>query len=190
MSPRIRSAAACHGLPIGKARSMGIHESQSLLCEMQIARGDPFFRFLGPKLAAAFPDHNADIFHPDYMARHVRRVKPGAIRAYADELCYPLHVALRFDIERALVKGSMKVPGVWREKMRELLGVELAADDHARGALQDIHWPMGALGNFPTYTLGAAYAAQMMACMTTDLGGDEEMGKQIEDGDHVRIVTG
>jgi carboxypeptidase Taq len=181
-----------HGLPIGKARSMGVHESQSLLCEMQIARGDPFLRFLGPKLAAAFPDHNADIFHPDYMARHVRRVKPGAIRVYADELCYPLHVALRFDIERALVKGSMKVsevPGVWREKMRELLGVELAADDHARGALQDIHWPMGAFGYFPTYTLGAAYAAQMMACMTTDLGGEEEMAKQIEGGDHVRIVN-
>jgi carboxypeptidase Taq len=182
-----------HGLPVGKARSMGIHESQSLLCEMQIARSDAFLQFLGPKLEQMFPEHaSSGIFAPSYMARHIRRVRPGAIRVNADELCYPLHVALRFELERGLVAGSIslsELPALWRTKMQELLGVELQKDDYANGVLQDIHWPMGAFGYFPTYTLGAAYAAQMMASITTDLGGRGEVDKLVAGGDHVRIIN-
>lgn len=182
-----------HGVPVGKARSMGIHESQSLLCEMTVARGDPFLRWLSPKLVKAFPDHDASLFTAEVLARHLRKVKPGFIRVHADELTYPMHVAVRFQIERQLVTGSLPVadvPKVWASRMEELLGVTVKDDDHvAHGCMQDIHWAMGAVGYFPTYTLGAAYAAQIMAAMTKSLGGEAVVAKQIEEGNHVEMVN-
>jgi carboxypeptidase Taq len=147
--------------PVGQARGMTIHESQSLLMEMQACRSDEFLRFLAPKLAAAFGPHDG-LFDPANLARLYRRVEPGFIRVDADEVCYPAHVILRYRLERALVEDRLRLadlPGAWNDGMQELLGIRPPND--REGCLQDIHWYDGAWGYFPTYTLGAMAAAQL-----------------------------
>ncbi|MDJ0389411.1 carboxypeptidase M32 [Roseomonas sp. E05] len=148
--------------PVGEAAGMAAHESQSLIVEMQASRSDPFLRFLGPKLHAAFGGE-ASAYAPENLARLWRRVERGFIRTEADELTYPAHVILRFRLERALIGGDLAVadlPGAWNEGFARLLG--LTPPDDARGCLQDIHWHDGAFGYFPSYTLGAMAAAQLM----------------------------
>jgi carboxypeptidase Taq len=153
------------GLPIGRARSFGIHESQSLALEMQLARSPAFAEFLSPLLDAHFGAQPA--FEPGNLFRLLTRVAPGKIRVDADEATYPAHIILRFDIERALIAGDVEadaIPALWDAHMRELLGVDTRGD-HRDGCLQDVHWPSGAFGYFPSYTLGALYAAQWFACI-------------------------
>ncbi|HWX47365.1 MAG TPA: carboxypeptidase M32 [Roseomonas sp.] len=148
--------------PVGEAAGMAAHESQSLIIEMQASRSDPFLRFLGPKLHAAFGGPAA-AYAPENLARLWRRVERGFIRTEADELTYPAHVILRFRLERALIGGDLAVadlPGAWNEGFTRLLG--LTPPDAAQGCLQDIHWYDGAFGYFPSYTLGAMAAAQLM----------------------------
>ncbi len=148
--------------PVGEAAGMAAHESQSLIIEMQACRSDAFLGFLGPKLRAAFGGDPA-AYEPANLARLWRRVARGVIRVDADEITYPAHVILRFRLERALIGGTLGVadlPGAWNEAMRAMLGI--TPPDDARGCLQDIHWHDGAFGYFPSYTLGAMAAAQLM----------------------------
>jgi carboxypeptidase Taq len=150
-------------LPVGHARSMGIHESQSLSFEMQLARSPAFVQLIAPMVSKHLGNQPA--FEADNLARMITRVKRGFIRVDADELTYPAHVILRFEIERALISGEIEaedIPALWSEKMMAYLGVDVAGN-FENGCMQDIHWPMGMFGYFHSYTLGAMYAAQYFA---------------------------
>lgn len=164
--------------PVGEAAGMAVHESQSLILEMQACRSDPFLGWLGPELHGTFGGAAA-AFAPGNLRRLWRRVERGFIRVDADEVTYPAHVILRFRLERALVSGDLQVadiPGAWRDGMRGLLGV--VPPDDRRGCLQDIHWYYGAFGYFPSYTLGAMAAAQFMAAARDEVDGlDEALGR-------------
>lgn len=147
--------------PVSQARGMSVHESQSLLVEMQACRSRQFLRFAAPLLHAAFGGAPAD-YDPQVLWRRATRVQPGLIRVDADEVTYPAHVILRYRLERALIADEMvlaDLPAAWNEGMRALLGVSVP--DDRRGCLQDVHWPSGGWGYFPTYTLGALTAAQL-----------------------------
>ncbi|PFG56253.1 carboxypeptidase Taq [Vibrio sp. ES.051] len=152
------------GTPAGKARSMGIHESQSLFFEMQIGRNRAFIEHLAKLTSSHFVGNEFSQANLTNIYTHVER---GFIRVDADELTYPAHVILRYEIERDLMNGVIKhtdVPELWNEKMKAYLG--LATESNFRdGCMQDIHWTDGAFGYFPSYTLGAMYAAQFMAAM-------------------------
>jgi carboxypeptidase Taq len=164
--------------PVGEAAGMAAHESQSLLVEMQASRSDAFLTWLGPELQAAFGGDPAP-YAPENLARLWRRVERGFIRTEADELTYPAHVILRFRLERALIGGDLRVaelPGAWAEGMQSLLGI--TPPDDARGCLQDIHWHDGAFGYFPSYTLGAMAAAQLMAAARAALPGLDDSLRQ------------
>jgi carboxypeptidase Taq len=149
--------------PVGEAAGMATHESQSLIVEMQACRSDAFLSWLGPELLATFGGDPAP-YETGNLARLWRSVGRGFIRVDADEMTYPAHVILRFRLEQALIAGDLAVadlPGAWTEALVALLGI--SPPDDARGCLQDIHWYDGAFGYFPSYTLGAMAAAQLMA---------------------------
>lgn len=149
--------------PVGEALGMAMHESQSLLIEMQACRSRGFFGFAAPAMRRAFGGAGPE-WSADNLYRVATRVEPGAIRVDADEATYPAHILLRTRLERALLSGDLAVgdlPGAWREEMRRLLGVTPETDRD--GCLQDIHWMDGDFGYFPTYTLGAIAAAQLFA---------------------------
>jgi carboxypeptidase Taq len=155
--------------PVGEAAGMAMHESQSLIVEMQACRSDAFLGWLGQELHAAFGGEAAP-YRPENLGRLWRRVKRGFIRVNADEMTYPAHVILRFRLEQALVTGSLAVadlPAAWNDGFIALLG--LTPPDDARGCLQDIHWFDGAFGYFPSYTLGAMAAAQLMAAARREI---------------------
>jgi carboxypeptidase Taq len=151
------------GQPLARPRSMGLHESQSLSFEMQLGRGHAFAGLLAPLLRKHFGDQAA--FEADNLFRLMTRVQPGFIRVDADELTYPAHVMLRYGIETKLIAGSIEaedIPALWDEGMRTLLGIDTRGN-YKDGCMQDVHWPSGAFGYFPCYTLGAMYAAQWFA---------------------------
>jgi carboxypeptidase Taq len=151
--------------PVGLARSMGVHESQSLSFEMQLGCSPAFLTLIAPLVREHFGDQPA--FSVENFSRLYTRVAPGLIRVDADELCYPAHVILRFEIERALVEGELEVediPKLWDEKMMAYLGMDTRGN-FKDGCMQDIHWTDGAIGYFPSYTLGAMYAAQYFAAI-------------------------
>jgi carboxypeptidase Taq len=152
--------------PVGLARGMSVHESQSLIVEMQACRSAEFLEFAAPILREAFGG-GADGYDAGNLHRIYTRVERGFIRVDADEATYPAHVILRYRLEKALIGGTMEVadlPAAWNEGMAALLGV--VPPDDALGCLQDIHWPGGAWGYFPTYTLGAMTAAQLFDAAT------------------------
>lgn len=160
--------------PVSQARSMGWHESQSLSFEMQLARSPAFM----PRLSQALVEHFGPqpAWAPDNLARLLTRVKPGRIRVDADELTYPAHVILRYEIERDLIEGRIEVddiPARWDEGMQRLLGLDTRGD-FRDGPMQDIHWPSGSFGYFPCYTLGAMIAAQLFATLRARRPGLEE----------------
>ena len=147
--------------PVGKARGMGIHESQSLLVEMQVCRSRAFHDFMAPLLRDAFGRGGPE-WEGENLYRLDTRVERSLIRVDADEVTYPGHVILRYRLERALLASDLpleELPGAWRDGMRALIGIEPRND--REGCLQDIHWYDGAFGYFPTYTLGAMTAAQL-----------------------------
>lgn len=149
-------------LPVGEARSMGVHESQSLFFEMQLARSPEFTQLIAPMAARFLAREQDPAFAQDNLYAFNTRIKRGYIRVDADELSYPAHVILRYEIERALIEGDINVediPALWDEKMQRYLGLSTAGN-YRDGCMQDIHWPMGSFGYFPSYTLGAIYAAQ------------------------------
>ena len=147
--------------PVGRARGMAVHESQSLLLEMQVCRSRAFLTFAAPILREAFagvgPGWDAQALH-----RRQVRVQRSLIRVDADEVTYPAHVILRYRLERAMIAGDLvpaDLPGAWAEGLRQLLGI--TPTNEREGCLQDIHWYDGVWGYFPTYTLGALIAAQL-----------------------------
>ena len=149
--------------PVGLARGMMLHESQSLLIEMQACRSPQFVAFLAPLAREAFGGAGP-AWEPDNLLRVIGRVKPDFIRVDADEVTYPAHILLRTRLEQALLTGDLpldELPGAWNEGMESLLGI--APPEDRIGCLQDIHWFDGAFGYFPTYTLGAMAAAQLFA---------------------------
>ena len=157
--------AAWRYQPVGRARGMVLHESQSLLIEMQACRSRAFAAYLAPLARQAFGGAGP-AWEADNLYRVLTRVRRGLIRVDADEVTYPAHVILRYRLERAMIAGELEpadLPAAWNEGMAELLGV--TPPDDRRGCLQDIHWYDGAWGYFPTYTLGAMAAAQLFAAV-------------------------
>ena len=153
------------GQPVADARSMALHESQSLSFEMQLGSHPGFVKNLAPLVQQAFGTQPA--FEPANLHKLMTRVKPGLIRVDADEVTYPAHIILRFEIERPLLEGDIQpedVPALWDAKMMELLGVDTRGN-FSNGPLQDVHWPEALFGYFPCYSLGAMYAAQWFAAM-------------------------
>lgn len=162
------------GTPLGSFCSLGIHESQSRLWENQVGRGRPFWEHFYPKARQAFPAALGDVSLDDFYFA-INEARPSLIRVEADEATYNLHIILRFEMELALLTGDLKpadVPGAWNDRFRKMFG--LTPPDDRRGCLQDIHWSMGGLGYFPTYTLGNLYAAQLMAAARAQLPGVEQ----------------
>jgi carboxypeptidase Taq len=147
--------------PAGAARGATAHESQSLMVEMQAGRSREFLTYLAPRLGAAFGGDEASWTLSNVLNTY-RRVGQGFIRVEADEISYPLHIILRYRLERALLSGDLQVadlPGAWSDLSQALFGRR--PPDQARGCLQDIHWAIGMFGYFPNYALGAAFAAQL-----------------------------
>ena len=161
------------GQPAGLARSMGVHESQSLFCEMQLGANPAFLRQLQPLIK----QHLGCEFSAQDLARHYTRVNPGLIRVDADEVTYPCHILLRFEAEKAFIDGSLSVddlPDFWSSQMQQLLGINTDGN-YRDGCMQDIHWAVGELGYFPSYTLGAMYAAQCRFALGRSLGPIENL---------------
>ncbi|MGD9887056.1 MAG: carboxypeptidase M32 [Bacilli bacterium] len=153
----------------GGGASMALHESQSRFYENIIGRSKDFWRVHFPKLKKTFPKQLKGITLNDFH-KSINRGQASLIRVEADELTYPIHIMLRYDIERALFNNEITVsdlPRVWNEKIKEYLDLDVPNDKE--GVLQDIHWAFGGFGYFPSYALGSAYAAQMLATMKKDL---------------------
>ena len=151
------------GQPVGSDRGMSVHESQSLLIEMQACRSPEFLEYAAPLMREAFGG-SGSAWDADNLTRLYTKVEKGFIRVDADEVTYPAHVILRFELERAAIAGDLQLkdlPGAWNEGLEKLLGITPPTD--REGCLQDIHWYDGAWGYFPTYTLGAMTAAQLFA---------------------------
>lgn len=178
--------AAWTSQPVGQARGLGVHESQSLTFDMQVGRHPRFLEWLAPQLAEAF-GREGDAWSAENLRRRFRRVDRTFIRVDADEVTYPAHVILRWRLEQALIEGRMELvdlPEAWNQGMRDLLGV--TPPDLAQGCLQDIHWPSGAWGYFPTYTLGAMMAAQLFQAALTAI---PDLADQIGRGDFRDLVA-
>jgi carboxypeptidase Taq len=149
--------------PVGRAPGMGLHESQSLLMEMQAARSPELLGWLA-SVAAKELGVDAAVFTKDALVRHAQHVRRSLIRVDADEATYPLHVIVRFNLERALLSGDLPVadlPTAFKDAMERLVGVRPTSDRD--GCMQDVHWPAGAFGYFPSYTIGAIAASQLFA---------------------------
>ncbi len=149
--------------------SMGVHESQSRFYENIIGRSRPFVEAIWPRMRQIFPEQLADVTAEAFW-RAVNKAEPSLIRTEADELTYCLHVMVRYEIEKALIAGDLAVkdvPGEWNRLYKEYLGVDVP--DDRRGCLQDSHWSGGSFGYFPSYALGSAYGAQMLANMEKDM---------------------
>jgi carboxypeptidase Taq len=163
-----------YGTPLGEARNLSIHESQSRLWENHVGRSAAFWEWFLPHAVDRFPSLGGVGVREAHEA--VNAVDPSnPIRVEADELTYHLHVVLRFEIERDLIRGDLdasEVPAVWNEKAASYLGVRPETD--AEGCLQDVHWAHGAFGYFPTYSLGSVIAAQLFDAAADDVGGLDE----------------
>lgn len=156
------------GTPLGASRNLVVHEANSRLWENHVARSLPFWRWLAPILAKRFDVATLD---PSAAYRAANQVEPGLIRVDADELTYHLHIALRVEIETALVEGDMTVdeaPERWADRMDALVGVR--PDTDREGILQDVHWSHGSIGYFPTYSLGSMLAAQFHQAIEREAG--------------------
>jgi carboxypeptidase Taq len=166
--------------PLGSPVSLGVHESQSRLWENVVGRGRPFCAWALPRLAAQLPGGLGGATVDD-VYRGVNAVHRSLIRVEADETTYNLHVALRFELELALIEGTLAVddlPRAWNERIDRLLGLDVP--DDAQGVLQDVHWGAGLIGYFPTYALGNLMAAQLWEALRADL---PDVDDRLERGD-------
>jgi carboxypeptidase Taq len=170
--------------PVGRSRGMAMHESQSLLIEMQITRSFAFKKFLS-KLLHSF-GFESNEFSVDNLYTIGTRVNKSFIRVEADEVTYPLHIMLRFNIEQMLLDNSLQVediPSAWNEEYKKLFGISV--DKDSNGCLQDIHWFAGLIGYFPTYSLGALTAAQFANTITTEI---PNLDTDIEEGEFCNLI--
>jgi carboxypeptidase Taq len=195
---------------LGRGVSMAVHESQSRLWELFVGMSVPFWRGLWPAFVDALGAAPGGLGPEEFVAA-TGRVKPSLIRVESDPVSYPLHIVLRFELERALIEDRLAVadlPGAWRDSMRDLLGIDVP--DDRQGVLQDVHWAFGAFGYFPTYALGTILAAQIWDVAASELEGlDAELeagelgplrdwlrerihhhGKRLEPRELIRAATG
>ncbi|RDE10258.1 carboxypeptidase M32 [Pelagibacterium lacus] len=152
-------------LAVGQARGMAMHESQSLFVEQQLAHAPQFWQWAMPIVSRHLGEDALAGWDIEDVVAAVNKVERGFIRVDADEVTYPLHIILRFELEQALIGGDLEVadlPEAWDAKMTEYLGLS-TIDNPRDGPMQDVHWPAGAFGYFPSYTLGAMIAAQQWA---------------------------
>lgn len=169
VNPDFENTVLCSGT------SLGIHESQSRFLENMVGRTKEFWKNIYPDLQKMFPNQLNDVTLDEFYLA-VNKVEPGMIRVEADELTYNLHVMIRYEIEKALMAGELHVrdlPEVWNDKMEEYLGVRPPND--SVGVLQDVHWSFGAIGYFPTYSLGNLYAAQLLHTIKKEMPDFEQV---------------
>ena len=172
--------------PAGKSRGMAMHESQSLLIEMQITRSLAFKKFLSNLLQKKF-NIKGNEWRANNLFKHGTRVNKTYIRVEADEVTYPLHIILRFNIEQGLLNDNFKVselPAIWNEEYKKLFGIDV--DKDTNGCLQDIHWYAGLIGYFPTYSLGALASAQFANTLRSEM---PNLDKDIELGDFSLLIN-
>ncbi|MBX9972764.1 carboxypeptidase M32 [Cytobacillus firmus] len=172
------------GTPLCSGTSMGIHESQSLFYENFVGRHFSFWKknydLLKEYASCQFDDVSVDAFY-----RAINESKPSLIRIEADELTYPLHIIIRYEIEKGLFNDEIEVkdlPSIWNEKYEQYLGVK--PENDGEGILQDVHWAGGSFGYFPSYALGYMYAAQLKNSMLKDLPNYDEL---LEEGNLLPI---
>jgi carboxypeptidase Taq len=163
---------AWRGQPVGRDRGMAMQESQSLLLEMLIGRNRPFLRYMKPLLDKTFgasgPTNGAE-WDVENLYRLLIRVRRSLIRVDADEVTYPVHIMLRYELENEILKGELKIkdlPEAWNARIQDRLGVRPAND--AEGCLQDVHWAVGSFGYFPSYAIGAVIAGQLYESLRAD----------------------
>ncbi len=174
-----------YGMPLSKAVSLGIHESQSRLWENNVGRSLPYWKAHYSKLQDTFPG-NLKAIELNTFYKGINRIEPSLIRTESDEIHYHFHVLIRYEIEKALLEGTIEVDDldkVWNEKYKAYLGIDVPDDN--RGILQDIHWAFGLIGYFPTYSLGSFYAAQFFDQAKKDV---PELVEQIKDGDNSKLL--
>jgi len=174
-----------YGTPMGDAVSLGIHESQSRLWENKVGRSRSFWEYWHPRAAKYFPELKK--ISLENLLACVNRVERSFVRVEADEVSYDLHIMLRFQIEVLLIEGDLEVkdvPEIWNNLFLQLFNLEVP--DDARGCLQDIHWSMGGLGYFATYTLGNLNSTQLFRKATSDLPG---LGKDLAAGNYASLLT-
>jgi carboxypeptidase Taq len=168
-----------YGLPSGAAISFGIHESQSRFWENCIGRSASFIKGFGGLFRSYFPQQLSAISDEQFY-KGINVVKPSYIRTESDELTYHFHIMIRYEIEKELVRGTLKVKEVrdyWNQKYKQYLNLDIT--DDAKGVLQDVHWSHGGIGYFPTYSLGSFYAAQWWHCIKAQNPSAEEEVKKM-----------
>jgi len=159
---------AWRGQPVGRDRGMALQESQSLLLEMLIGRNRPFLRYIKPHLDKAFGVSGPE-WEVENVYRLLIRVRRSLIRVDADEVTYPVHIMLRYELENEILRGELKVkdvPEAWSTRMQDRLGVRPAND--SEGCLQDVHWAVGSFGYFPSYAIGAVIAGQLYESLRSE----------------------
>ena len=169
--PRYEGGILANGM------SNGMHESQSRFCENYLGRSASFWTYLYPMLQEVFPGQLKNCSLNEFV-RAVNVSVPSPVRTEADELTYPVHILIRYELEKGLFSGALSTEGlnrVWNEKYREYLGIDIRND--AEGILQDVHWSDGSFGYFPTYALGSAYAAQFYQAMKQDMDVDRALAE-------------
>ncbi|RKX26792.1 MAG: carboxypeptidase M32 [Candidatus Zixiibacteriota bacterium] len=173
------------GMPVGEATSLGIHESQSRMWENQVGRSKEFWMYFLPQAKRIFREALADVSLDDFYGA-VNYVTPSYIRVEADEVTYNLHILLRFELERAILKREIKpadIPGEWNRRFKDYFGIEV--DKDSNGCLQDVHWSAGLMGYFPTYALGNLYSAQFFAKAQQDI---PDLMEQFQRGDFSQLL--
>lgn len=178
-------ASEIAGTILADGASSGIHESQSRFYENNLGRSPSFWKYFYPKLQKAYKKQ-LDRVNQEMFVKAINKSGPSFIRIEADELTYPLHIMVRYELEKALIEGSLEVedlPSAWNEKMTAYLGVTPPTD--TLGVLQDVHWSDGLFGYFPSYALGTAYAAQIQHALSKDI----DVETALESGDFSQIKT-
>jgi carboxypeptidase Taq len=174
-----------YGLPCGEAISLGIHESQSRMWENNVGRSSPYWKANYKRLQSYFPAHLKNVSLEQFY-KGINLVKPSLVRIEADEVTYHFHILIRYEIEKGLMEGKIKVselPEYWNEHYKKYLGVKVTSD--AEGVLQDVHWSHGSIGYFPTYSLGSFYAAQFFHQASKDIKG---LQQHIEKGNMLPLL--
>ena len=174
------------GQPLGESVSLGIHESQSRMWENQVGRSRAFWAWALPVAREIFGEGPLEGVDAESIFKAANLVEPNFIRVESDEVTYNLHIMLRFELERAMIKGDLAckdLPGIWNARIKSDLGLTVTED--SIGCLQDIHWSMGAVGYFATYTFGNLYSAQFWEAMANDIPSREQ---QVESGDFSAIL--
>lgn len=175
-----------HHQPVGQPLGMAVHESQSLIIEMQACKNREFTQFFSKKLQAYFGNHEA--LQANNLYKVMAKVGPSLIRVDADEVTYPLHVILRYEIERDLLSNKVNIrdlPEVWDSKMTSYLGIS-TKDNYKDGVMQDVHWPAGTFGYFPAYTIGRLMAAQFYQ---SALKVQPEINNDLKSGNFSKLVN-